>query len=97
MEKLQVKFYYAGSKNEYALDGYEMEKLMDWYTIDLPRVPNIGEIVTLVIGDYRIEGKVSMVFTSYCKPGNPNIKERCWGYSFGVSLSELEVVEYFGK
>ena len=97
MEKLQVTLYYAGSASEAFLDGYEMERLINWYTIELPRIPNVGEVFTIVIDDYNIEGRVSMVFTSYCKPGNPHIKESGWGCSFGVSLSELAVVDYYGK
>ena len=97
MEKLKVMIYCAGNKSEAFLDEYEMEKLLNWREIELPRIPNIGEIFDIVIDDYRIEGKVGMVYTNYCQPGNKNIKESCWGCDFGLMLSELEVIDYFGK
>lgn len=97
MREFEVMLYYAGSKDERFLEGDNMEDMINFYTILLPRVPNIGEIVTVVIDDYRIEGKVEMVYTNYCRPGNPKIKEAGWGYTFGISLKDLEVVDYYGK
>ena len=97
MREFEVMLYYAGSKCERFLEEAEMEDMINFYTILLPRVPNIGEIVTVVIDDYRIEGKVEMVYTNYCRPGNPKIKESGWGYTFGISLKDLEVVDYYGK
>lgn len=97
MKEFEVMLYYSGSKNERFLDGYQMEDIINSSTILLPRVPNIGEIVTVIIDDYCIEGKVGMVYTNYCKPGNPKIKESGWGYRFGISLKELEVVDYYGE
>lgn len=97
MERFEVMLYYSGSKNEIFLEEADMEDMINYYTILLPRVPNIGEIVTVIIDDYCIEGKVDMVYTNYCKPGNPQIKESVWGYRFGISLKELEVVDYYGK
>lgn len=92
MREFEVMLYYAGSKNERFLEDGDMEDMINFYTILLPRVPNIGEIVTVIIDDYYIEGKVQMVYTNYCKPGNDKIKESCWGYRFGISLTDLEVV-----
>ena len=97
MREFEVMLYYAGSKNERFLEEADMEDMINFYTILLPRVPNIGEIVTVIIDDYYIEGKVQMVYTNYCKPGNDKIKESCWGYRFGISLTDLEVVDYYGK
>ena len=97
MKEFEVMLYYAGSKNERVIDGAEMEEMINYYTIILPRVPNIGEIVTIVIDDYLIQGEVEMVFTNYCKPGNPKIKESGWGYTFGISLKDFEVVDYYGE
>ena len=97
MKEFEVMLYYGGSKSEMFLDSWQMEDMINYYTIMLPRVPNIGEIVTVVIDDYRIEGKVEMVYTNYCRPGNPKIKESGWGYTFGISLKDLEVVDYYGE
>ena len=97
MREFEVMLYYAGSKNERFLEEADMEDMINFYTILLPRVPNVGEVVTVVIDDYRIEGKVEMVYTNYCRPGNPKIKESGWGYTFGISLKDLEVVDYYGK
>ena len=97
MKEFEVMLYYSGSKNERFLDGWQMEDMINYYTILLPRVPNIGETITVIIDDYCIEGKVEMVYTNYCKPGNPKIKESGWGYRFGISLKELEVVDYYGE
>ena len=97
MKEFEVMLYYSGSKNERFLEEVDMEDMINFYTILLPRVPNVGEVVTVVIDDYRIEGKVEMVYTSYCKPGNPKIKECYWGYEFAISLKELEVIDYYGE
>ena len=97
MKEYEVMLYYAGSKSERFLEEAEMEDMINFYTILLPRVPNIGEIVTVIIDNYNIAGKVDMVYTNYCKPGNPNIKESGWGYRFGISLTDLEVVDYYGR
>ena len=97
MREFEVMLYYSGSKDERFLDGWQMEDMINYYTILLPRVPNIGEIVTVIIDDYFIEGEVEMVYTNYCKPGNPKINESGWGYRFGISLNELEVVDYYGE
>ena len=97
MKEFEVMLYYSGSKNERFLDGWQMEDMINYYTILLPRVPNIGETITVIIDDYCIEGKVEMVYTNYCKPGNPKIKESGWGCRFGISLKELEVVDYYGE
>lgn len=97
MKEYEVMLYYAGSKSERFLEEAEMEDMINFYTILLPRVPNIGEIVTVIIDNYNIEGKVDMVYTNYCKPGNPNIKESGWGYRFGISLTDLEVFDYYGR
>ena len=66
MREFEVMLYYAGSKNESFLEEADMEDMINFYTILLPRVPNIGEIVTVIIDDYYIEGKVQMVYTNYC-------------------------------
>ena len=97
MKEFELMLYDIGSKNETFLDEWQMEDMINYYTILLPRVPNIGEIVTVIIDDYRIEGMVELVYTNYCKPGNPKIKESGWGYRFGISLKELEVVDYYGE
>ena len=97
MEKFKIRLLCAGNKRDYFLDGYQMQKLLNWRVIELSRVPNIGEIIDMVIGDYSIEGKVQMVYTNYCEPGNPNSDESSWGYSYALLLGELEVIDYFGK
>lgn len=97
MGEFEVMLYYAGSKNERFLEGDDMEYMINFYTILLPRVPNVGEVVTVVIDDYCIEGKVEMVYTNYCRPGNPKIKESGWGCRFGISLKDLEVIDYYGE
>lgn len=91
MKEFEVMLYFSGSKNKGFLEEVDMEDMINFYTILLPRVPNVGEVVTVVIDDYCFQGKVEMVYTNYCRPGNQKIEKSGWGYTFGISLKDLEV------
>lgn len=94
---MKVTLYYGGAADRANDDDVEMEDLILFREIELARVPNVGEDVILHIGDYMIEAEVKDVFTSYCEPGNPHIKERFHGDSYAMTLHRCRVIERYNK
>ena len=91
---MRVTLYYDGAADRASYDDeLVMEELILFREIELARVPNVGEDVLLRIGDYDIEGEVKHVFTNYCEPGNPHIKERYHGDSYAITLHRCAIIE----
>lgn len=87
---MKVRIYY-GDANEI------ISKLIDNLDIELSRVPNVGESLSLWVEDYWLDMKVRQVFTNYCIPGNPHIKERAWGEGYAVFVDDVMIVEEYRK
>lgn len=95
---MKVTLYYEGAADRVSDgDDVEMENLILFREIELARVPNVGEDVLLRIGDYDIEAVVKHVFTNYCEPGNPHIKERYHGDSYAITLHRCRIVEKYKR
>lgn len=95
---MKVTLYYEGAADRVSNDDdVEMEDLILFREIELARVPNIGEDVFLRIGDYDIEAVVKRVFTNYCEPGNPHIKERFHGDSYAMTLHRCRIIEKYNR
>lgn len=95
---MKVTLYYEGAAGCADFDDdVKMEDLILFRVIKLNRVPNVGEVVNLMIGDYWIEGEVKQVFTTYCEPGNPHIKERSYGDSYAITLHRCRINERYNR
>lgn len=95
---MKVTLYYGGAADRVSdVDDVEMENLILFREIELARVPNVGEDMTLNIGDYYIEAEVRDVFTNYCEPGNPHIKERFHGDRYAITLHRCRIIERYKR
>lgn len=77
--------------------GCEIEDMVNFTTLDLPRIPNKGEMMQLWIDDAWVEARVADVCTNFKERGNPHIKESAWGVDFTISLDRCEIVEWYKK
>lgn len=99
---MKVTFYGLGQESHGAWEAYDEERqkeldlLFDEITIELQRVPCVGETVMLTKGDYTVEAEVTRVYTNWYEPGNPHIKPRAYGDSYACQLDKAEVVDYMG-
>lgn len=89
---MEVTLYFAGAKRDYDVD---LEKLIDWMTIDLKRVPCKGEQISLMFGKYWLNATVSEVYTNWTEPLNRRFKERSWGDHYAISLMDIEIMEEY--
>lgn len=94
---MKVTLYYGGAADRANDDDVEMEDLILFREIELARVPNVGEDVTLHIGDYHIEAEVRGVITNYCEPGNPHMKESFHGDSYAITLHKCRVADRYKR
>lgn len=91
---MKVTLYYGGAADRAICDDdLVMEELILFREIELARVPNVGEDMLLRIGDYDIEAVVKYVFTNYCEPGNPHIKDCYHGDSYAITLHKCAICE----
>lgn len=97
---MKVEFYTMNDWAEWLhagcdeIEAKRLAKLFGWLTIDLDRVPDVGEYVMLTKGDYCVGAFVDKVSTSWIEPGNRHMKETAYGSSCGITLRDLEVVDY---
>lgn len=90
---MKVTMYFAGSKRDY--DDVDLEKLINNMTINLQRVPCVGEQVSLMFDRYHISAEVSQVYTNWTEPGNMLFRQWSWGDRYAVSLTDIEIVEEY--
>lgn len=88
---MKVTLYYGGSKKDH--DEVNLEELINYMTINLQRVPNVGEEIALMFDKYWINAKVDHVYTSWVEPGNERFKESAWGDRYAISLTDIEIME----
>lgn len=93
---MKVRLYYDGCRYD-RKDEWEIEKEINDTYIELSRIPCVGENITLFLGDYWFEGKVSKVYTTYCEKGNPHRYERSWGEDYAMFISDIEVYEKYRR
>lgn len=74
-----------------------LEDLFDMITIDLQRVPCVGEGINLSCGGYSVTAEVENVWTSWCQPNDPDIKEEYFGDTYNISVIKVEIIETYGK
>ena len=93
---MNVRLYYDGCKYD-RKDECKIEREINDTFIELSRIPNVGENITLFLGDYWFEGKVSAVYTSFCEKGNPHRYERVWGESYSIFIKDIEVFQKYDE
>lgn len=95
---MKVTLYYGGAADRVSDgDDLEMENIILFREIELARVPNVGEDMTLHMGDYMIDAEVKDVFTHYCEPGNPHKKESFHGDSYAITLHRCRIVDRYKR
>ena len=75
----------------------QIDQLLNERVIELQRIPNTGETITLAVGDYWVEAKVGKVYTSYVAHGNEHWKTFVWGDRYAMYLEDIETIETYGK
>lgn len=74
----------------------DIAKLIDRVTIDLDRIPCVGEDLKIYIKDYHLLMRVASVLTIYVAVGNPHFKESSWGKTtFVIVVDDEEIVEEY--
>ena len=95
---MRIQLFFAGCKENVSAElEKELEDFIDWRVLELSRCPNVGETITLQIGDYWVDMVVDSVWTRFVENGNHHFKERVWGESYGVQVKDVELMEYYGK
>lgn len=90
---MRVTLYYAGSKMDY--EDVDLEDLINYMTIELQRVPNVGEEISLHFDKYWLNAKVCQVYTNWVEPNNNTFRESSWGDNYGISLTDIEIMEQY--
>lgn len=90
---MRVTLYYAGSKIE--REDVDLEELINYMTIKLRRVPNVGEEISLMFDKYWINAKVSQVYTNWTEAGNERFRQWSWGDHYAISLTDIEIMEEY--
>jgi hypothetical protein len=87
---MKAILYYCSSAD---CVGEDSDALMDYLVgdkeLELDRIPNIGEVITIATHGVTLEGNVTQVFT--------NIKEEAWGVRYGIAVNEWEIVDYYDR
>lgn len=100
---MRVEFYTMDDWAEWLhagcdeIEAKRLAKLFGFLTIELDRVPDVGENITLVKGDYFVSAYVQRVSTNWVEPGNAHIKETAYGAEYGITLRDLEVLEHYAQ
>lgn len=94
---MRIVIYYGGNRVGRNDNYDELMRLLEYTEIEMSRVPNKGEVLTLYLENYCIDMKVTQVFPHYCPEGNEFIKERAWGEWYGISVDEAEIIDVYGK
>ena len=80
--------------------GEDSDALMDYLVgdkeLELDRIPNIGEVITISTHGVTLEGNVTQVFTNINEP-HKNIKKEAWGVRYGIAVNEWEIVDYYDR
>jgi hypothetical protein len=73
-----------------------MDYLVGYKELELDRIPNTGEVITIATHGVTLEGKVTQVYTNINEP-HKNIKEEAWGVRYGIAVNEWEIVDYYDR
>lgn len=91
---MKVTLFFGGMKNRDSDIGPEVEDILNYQVIELSRVPNVGEIINIVIGDFSLSGRIEQVFTTWREPGNKHIKEGYHGEDYAIMINEIENIGF---
>ena len=94
---MKVILYYGGCKSHDSDLDCELEDVVNYRKIELQRIPNVGESLTLMVGEYHLDMVVAKVYTDYCEPGNPYIKESFWGDEYALYVKDVSIVDLYGE
>lgn len=86
---MKVTLFFGGMKNRDSDIGPEVEDILNYQVIELSRVPNMGEIINIAIGDFSFSGRIAQVFTTWLEPGNKHIKEGHHGEQYAIMIDEI--------
>lgn len=92
---MRIVLYYSGNSKGETQNYDLLMELLEFTEIDMQRVPNKGETITLYLGACRITAEVTHVFPHYCPAGNKYIREGGWGESYGIQLDNAKVVDWY--
>jgi hypothetical protein len=94
---MKATLYYCSSADHVSEDS---DALMDYLVgdkeLELDRIPNTGEVITISTHGVTLEGTVTQVFTNINEP-HKNIKEEAWGVRYGIAVNEWEIVDYYDR
>ena len=94
---MKAILYYCSSAD---CVGEDSDALMDYLVgdkeLELDRIPNIGEVITISTHGVTLEGNVTQVFTNINEP-HKNIKEEAWGVRYGIAVNDWEIVDYYDR
>lgn len=94
---MKAILYYCSSADNVSEDS---DAMMDYLVgdkeLELDRIPNTGEVITISTHGVTLEGKVTQVFTNINEP-HKNIKEEAWGVRYGIAVNEWEIVDYYDR
>lgn len=94
---MKATIYYCSSSAHVSDDS---DTLMDYLVgekeLELDRIPNIGEVITISTHGVTMEGTVSQVYTNINEP-HKNIKEEAWGVRYGIAVNDWEIVDYYDR
>lgn len=94
---MKAILYYCSSA-DYV--GEDNDAMMDYLVgdkeLELDRIPNTGEVITISTHGVTLEGTVTQVFTNINEP-HKNIKKEVWGVRYGIAVNEWEIVDYYDR
>jgi hypothetical protein len=94
---MKAILYYCSSADYVGEDSDAlMDYLVGYKELELDRIPNTGEVITIATHGVTLEGKVTQVYTNINEP-HKNIKEEAWGVRYGIAVNEWEIVDYYDR
>ena len=94
---MKAILYYCSSAEQVSMDNEVfMEFLVGEKELELDRIPNTGEMITIATHGVTLEGEVTLVFTNIREP-HKNLKEEAWGVWYGISVNEWEIIDYYDR
>lgn len=92
---MKATLYFCSSAGHVSEDS---DALMDYLVgdkeLELDRIPNTGEVITISTHGVTLEGTVTQVYTNINEP-HKNIKEKAWGVRYGIAVNDWEIVDYY--
>lgn len=94
---MKATLYFCSSADHVGEDNDAlMDYLVGYKELELDRIPNAGDVITIATHGVTLEGKVTQVFTNINEP-HKNIKEEAWGVRYGIAVNDWEIVDYYDR